>query len=253
MATVKDCLILAAGNGSRIAALSGGAPKPLVCLFGVPLLEHIMLSSQAAGIQNFVIVVGYRADAIRMWLAKRPFTDVSVTVVDNPDYHKANGVSALAAREMLAGPFLLLMADHVFEPKTARALLRQPLADDEVILGVDRNIGRIFDLDDATKVQVEGDNIVAIGKDLVEYNALDTGMFLCGPALFKRLESAKKNDNCSLSDGMRQLGLERRLKAFDVGGGHWQDVDTPEAFAYTESIFERDFSESPVLQRLVHA
>jgi choline kinase len=253
MATVEDCLILAAGNGSRIAALSGSAPKPLVALFGAPLLEHIMLSSQAAGIRNFVIVVGYRAEAIRQWLAQRPLGDVSVTVVENPDYHKANGVSALAAREVLTNPFLLLMADHVFEPKTARALLQQSIEEDEVILGVDRNIGRIFDLDDATKVQVEGDNIVAIGKDLVEYNALDTGMFLCEPGVFARLESAKENGNCSLSDGMRQLGLERKLKAFDVGDGHWQDVDTPEAFAYTESIFERDFSESPVLQRLVHA
>ena len=253
MATVEDCLILAAGNGSRIAALAGGAPKPLVSLFGAPLLEHIMLSSRAAGIRNFVIVVGYRAEAIRQWLAERPLGDVSVTVVENPDYHKANGVSALAAREVLTNPFLLLMADHVFEPKTARALLQQSIEEDEVILGVDRNIGRIFDLDDATKVQVEGDNIVAIGKDLLEYNALDTGMFLCEPGLFARLESVKKNGNCSLSDGMRQLGLERKLKAFDVGDGRWQDVDTPEAFAYTESILERDFSESPVLQRLVHA
>jgi hypothetical protein len=52
---------------------------------------------------------------------------------------------------------------------------------------------------------------------------------------------------------MRRLCRERKLKAFDVGDGHWQDVDTPEAFAYTESIFERDFVESPMLERLVHA
>jgi len=253
MATVNECLILAAGNGSRIASLSGGAPKPLVSLFGAPLLEHILLSSHAAGIDRFVIVVGYRADSIRQWLAERLLGDFSVTVVENPDYHKANGVSALAARELLPNPFLLLMADHVFEPRTARALLRQPLGQDEVILGVDYGINRIFDLEDATKVKVEGKHIVDIGKDLVQYDALDTGMFLCTPALFDRLESAKKNGNCSLSDGMRQLGGERKLKAFDVGDGRWQDVDTPEAFAYTEAIFERDFLESPILQRLVHA
>jgi len=148
---------------------------------------------------------------------------------------------------------LLLMADHIFEPRTARALLRQSLAAGEVILGVDYNIDRIFDLEDATKVKVQGDEIVAIGKGLVDYDALDTGMFLCSPVLFERLESAKKNGNCSLSDGMRELGRARKLKAFDVGDGHWQDVDTPEAFAYTESIFVRDFCESPILKSLVHA
>ena len=253
MAAVKECLILAAGNGSRIASLSGSAPKPLVPLFGAPLLEHIVLSSQAAGIEKFVIVVGYRADALRRWFAELPLGDISVTLVENAEYHKANGVSALAARGLLKIPFLLLMADHIFEPKTAKVLLQQTLGDDEVILGVDYNIDRIFDLEDATKVSVQGEDILDIGKDLVQYNALDTGMFLCGASLFERLESAKKNGDCSLSDGMRRLCQERKLKAFDVGDGRWQDVDTPEAFAYTESIFERDFCESPILKRLVHA
>jgi 1L-myo-inositol 1-phosphate cytidylyltransferase len=253
MANVNECLILAAGNGSRIASLSGNAPKPLVSLFGAPLLEHILLSSLAAGIEKFVIVVGYRADTIRRWIVERPLGGISVTLVENPDYHKANGISALAAKNLLHNPFLLLMADHIFEPRTARALLRQPIEQDEVVLGVDYNIDRIFDLDDATKVKVQGNNIVDIGKDLIDYDALDTGMFLCGPSLFERLESAKTNGNCSLSDGMRRLGQKRKLKAFDVGEGRWQDVDTPQAFAYTESIFDREFPESPVLRRLVHA
>ena len=186
-------------------------------------------------------------------LPNRPLRDISVTLVENADYRKANGVSALAARKWLKNPFLLLMADHIFEPKTAKALLEQTVGADEVILGVDYNIERIFDLEDATKVKAEGDDIVDIGKDLVEYDALDTGMFLCGPGLFERLESARKGGNCSLSDGMRRLCRERKLKAFNVGDGHWQDVDTPEAFAYTESIFERDFVESPILERLAHA
>jgi 1L-myo-inositol 1-phosphate cytidylyltransferase len=253
MNCANQCLILAAGNGSRITSLSGSAPKPLVSLYGAPLLEHILLSAQAAGIEKFVVVVGYRADALRRWFAERPLGDISVALVENPEYHKANGVSALAARQFLKNPFLLLMADHIFEPKTARTLLQQTLRDDEVILGVDYNIDRIFDLEDATKVKIQGDNITDIGKDLVRYDALDTGMFLCGPSLFERLESAKNNGNCSLSDGMRRLCQERKLKAFDVGDGRWQDVDTPEAFAYTETIFERDFGESPILQGLVHA
>ena len=253
MAIVKECLILAAGNGSRIASLSGNAPKPLVCLSGAPLLEHILLSSQAAGIEKFVIVVGYRADAIRRWVVGWRHQGITVTLVENPDYHKANGISVLAARGLLQGPFLLLMADHIFEPKTAKALLRQSLADGEVILGVDYNIHRIFDLEDATKVKIQESDIVAIGKDLVQYDALDTGMFLCSAALFERLESAKINDNCSLSDGMRELAQEGKLRAFDIGDGHWQDVDSPQALAYAELIFDRVFCGEPEAESLVNA
>lgn len=229
--------------------MSGGVPKPLVPLRGVPLLEHVITASQEAGIRKFVIVVGYRADSIRRWFAGRSSDDISVTLVENHDYHKANGVSALAAKNELRNPFLLLMSDHIFEPRTARALLRQPLAEDEVILAVDHNVDRVFDLDDATKVRCEGNHIVDIGKDLARYDALDTGMFLCGPALFNRLESAKKGENCSLSDGMRQLAREQKLRAFDIGDAHWQDVDSPEALAHAESIFDRDFCENPFAER----
>ena len=107
----------------------------------------------------------------------------------------------------------------------------------EVILAVDPKLERMFDLDDATKVRRDGDHIVDIGKEIASYDAFDTGMFLCSPELFDVLESVKKNGNCTLSDGMRLLGQNGRLRAFDVEDASWQDVDTPEALAYAESIF----------------
>jgi choline kinase len=253
MTTVNECLILAAGYGSRIASVSANVPKPLVRLRGIPLLEHVMTSCQEAGITRFVIVVGYRADLIHRWFAERPRDGISVTLIENPEYDKANGVSALAAKDELHNPFLLLMSDHIFEPKTAKGLAHQPLAHDEVILAVDHNADRVFDLDDATKVKCEADHIVDIGKDIARYDALDTGMFLCSPALFHRLESAKRDGNCSLSDGMRQLAREQKLRAFDIGDAHWQDVDSPEALAHAESIFDVDFSENPFAESLVDA
>lgn len=252
MNAVNQCLILAAGYGSRIASVAGGVPKPLVPLCGAPLLEHVITSCREAGITRFVIVVGYRSELIRRWFAERSIEDISVTLIENPDYHKANGVSALAAQGELHSPFLLLMSDHIFEPRTVRALLREPLDHDEVILAVDSKVDRVFDLDDATKVRCQGGHILEIGKDLSSYNALDTGMFLCSPTLFNRLESAKKNGNCSLSDGMRKLAHDRKLRAFDIGDGHWQDVDSPQALAHAEEIFDRDFCQNSV-ESLVHA
>ena len=80
-----------------------------------------------------------------------------------------------------------------------------------------------------------------IGKNLTRYDALDTGMFLCSPSLFNRLEAAKRNGDCSLSDGMRELAREQKLTAFDIGEARWQDVDTPEAFAHADSVFEQNF------------
>jgi choline kinase len=237
MQTAKLALILAAGNGSRIAARSGEGPKPLVILNGKPLLEHVMSRAHRAGIEEFVIVVGYRGEAIKQWYEKHPFPGVHVTWIENPDFRKDNGISVLRAKKVIQENFLLLMADHIFEADTARSLLRQPVGNDEVILAVDHNIGDIFDLDDATKVNLEKDRIIEIGKALQSYNALDTGMFLCSPALFGWLEKAAANGSCSLSDGLRLMAVDGKFRGFDIGKAHWQDVDTPAALDYAQQVF----------------
>lgn len=237
MPTTKLALILAAGNGSRIRSVSGALPKPLVEVNGTPLLEHVLLGAHEAGIERFVIVVGYRADAIRAWVADQHFPGIDIELVENPEYNKANGVSVLTARQAVAEPFLLLMGDHMFEPETAAALLRQRIEPDETILAVDRKLDCIFDMDDATKVRCTGEYIIDIGKEITRYDSVDTGMFLCTPEVFSALEQATTNGNCSLSDGMRLLAANRKLRAFDIGEALWQDVDTPETLAYGSDVF----------------
>ena len=244
MQTAKLALILAAGNGSRIASRSGEGPKPLVTLNGKTLLEHVMSGARDAGIERFVIVVGYRGEAIKEWYASHPLPGVKVAWIENPDFRKDNGISVLCAKKLIHENFLLLMADHVFEAETARSLLGQSLGKDEVILAVDRNIGAIFDIDDATKVRLEHDRIVEIGKMLENYNALDTGMFLCSEAIFGWLEKAAVNGNCSLSDGLRLMAAQGKFKGCDIGDAHWQDVDTPAALDYVTQIFSSAFHNS---------
>ena len=252
MTDTKLALILAAGNGSRIAARAGEGPKPLVQVHGTPLLEHVMTGARDAGIERFVIVVGFRGQMIKEWYETHPISGVEVTWVENPEYHKDNGISVLRASHLIHENFLLLMADHVFEPETASSLLRQPLDGKEVILAVDRNIEGIFDLDDATKVKVDKDRIVEIGKALRQYNALDTGMFLCSPALFSWLEMAAVDGNCSLSDGLRLMAANRKFKAFDIGDAHWQDVDTPAALDYAQQVFSPAIHNCSSVARSTH-
>jgi 1L-myo-inositol 1-phosphate cytidylyltransferase len=245
--TTNVALILAAGNGSRLKNVSGALPKPLVPFNGRPLLEHVLLGARDAGIERFVIVVGYRADAIRSWVANRRFRGIEIQFAENPEYNKSNGMSVLRGGEFIYQNFLLLMSDHVFEPETAAALLRQPVEEDGAILGVDRKLQSIFDMDDATKVRCVGDRIVDIGKELTRYDAVDTGMFLCTPAIFSALEQSMVNGNCSLSDGMRVLAAKRKLHAFDIGEAIWQDVDTPEALTFGTRTFGEPYEPSQVL------
>ncbi len=233
-----DCLIIAAGKGSRL--VDHGEPKPLVTLGGATLIERVMCTVAAGGIRNFCIVTGYLAGEIERFVPASPLlAGLDVRFIRNADWERANGLSVACARASLGDRFLLLMSDHLFDGEILSRLLAEPIADDEVILAVDSRIRNhpTADLEDVTKVRVEGGAIRAIGKTLTEYNAFDTGIFFCTPALFAALDESSRSGDESLSGGVRVLASRGKARVFDIGERVWIDVDDSPAYARAESLF----------------
>jgi CDP-L-myo-inositol myo-inositolphosphotransferase len=211
------------------------SPKPLVRAGGLSLLERAILTMKKAGVAEILIVIGYRGSEIRRWITAKNLP-VSIEWVENPEWQKQNGLSVLAAEGRVEGPFLLAMSDHLLSAETIRRLSHTPIAEGEVILVVDRDVHAVPDLEDATKVLVRGHHVAAIGKDLADYNAIDTGLFLCTPALFATLRRCLVRDDCSLSDGIRKLATQKQVRILDSEGDFWLDVDTPEALRLGERL-----------------
>ena len=46
--------------------------------------------------------------------------------------------------------------------------------------------------------------------------------------MFDYLRRARKDDDCSLADGVRLMAEEGKALAIDIGAAWWQDIDTPE-------------------------
>ena len=158
--------------------------------------------------------------------------------IPNPNWQKQNGISLLTAAGKVSAPFFLVMGDHLFESLILDRLVAG--ADlDRLNLAIDRKLASIFDLGDAMKVQAEGNLIVAIGKSLPNYNAIDTGIFLCPEIMFDYLRRAIKDDDCSLADGVRLMAEEGKALAIDIGDAWWQDVDTPEMLARAQQEVAR--------------
>ncbi|GAA0542242.1 D,D-heptose 1,7-bisphosphate phosphatase [Rhizomicrobium palustre] len=65
MSTVKQAVILAGGRGTRLKSVTGDLPKPLVDVDGKPLLVHQFELLRAQGIEDVLLLTGYRSDAIR--------------------------------------------------------------------------------------------------------------------------------------------------------------------------------------------
>jgi len=228
------CLIIAAGKGSRLQ--QRGDSKPLIPILGIPLIERVIRAALETGADEFYVVTGYQSDQGCDFL-KRLGERLAIRIIllVNDDWEKENGLSVLKARNVLHEPFLLLMADHLFDPHMVCTLTAHTLLDGEVALGVDGDTSNpLVDMEDVTRVKVEDGKIRDIGKGLADFNGFDTGVFLCSPGIFKALEQSREKDGDStLSGAVRVLAAEGCAKAIPASG-FWIDVDDPAAFHRAE-------------------
>jgi len=255
------CLIIAAGKGSRLQ--QRGDSKPLIPILGIPLIERVIRAAMEAGADEFTVVIGYQGEQVHNFLERlADHLAVRITPLLNDDWDKENGLSVLKARDVLHEPFLLLMADHLFDPMLVRELTTLELGDGEIALVVDGNTGNpLIDMEDVTRVRLEDDappkssgkssknnskKIRDIGKGLTDFNGFDTGIFLCSPAIFKALEQNKEKDgDTSLSGAVRILAAEGHAKAVLMDDGFWIDVDDPAAFQKAEQALLKRLRDKP--------
>lgn len=233
-----QCVIVAAGQGTRLREM--GESKPLVHIKGVPLIVRVIERTRSAGIDHFFVVSGYRGEELRKELdAYSAREGVRITHIVNEDWDRANGTSVLKAKPYVDGPFLLTMCDHLVDPEIVRELIAAPAEANAVTLGVDFNIDNpLNDLDDVTRVKCAGGKIEHIGKVIRDFNAIDTGIFLCGPIMFDALEVSHARGDDSISGAMNVLAGWGKAHAFDIQGRAWVDVDDPAAFRKAEEMLE---------------
>jgi choline kinase len=235
------CLIIAAGQGTRLRSIAPS--KPLARVAGLPLIEHVVRRAAAGGASGFVVVTGYEAAPLEHFLADLGERGgFSIETVRNEDWARPNGHSVLAAEPRLKGEFILLMSDHLFDPAVLRDMIAADRGGAALTLAADFAIGNpLLDLDDATKIEVgEGGRILAIGKTLPAYDAVDTGIFIAGPPLIEALRASVAAGGAgSLSEGVQALADTGRAFVHDCGGRWWLDVDDEAAFAKAEAALRR--------------
>jgi choline kinase len=232
-----NALILAAGYGSRIAALA--APKPLVPVAGVCLLEWSVRQAASAGITHAVVVTGHRASEIEARLPGIAYrTGVSLEPCRIADWSRPNGHSVLAGAARIEGNYLLMMADHLFAAGLLRTLVQDMHRTRGASLAIDRDVtGPTIDPDDATWVRCRANGRIAlIGKHLTRYDAVDCGAFIATPALAEAIaEAVGEGAAGSLSEGMQRLADRGLADTVDVTGQWWIDVDDPRMQAMAEA------------------
>ncbi len=226
---LMKAVIVAAGRGSR---LMNERPKTLLPISGSTILEHIIRNLHKAGIDEFIIVLGYRGEMIETYLRQKENFGFKIKTVFNEHWKGGNGLSVYAARQAVQNdPFILSMSDHIVSPNALKRVIESTQKTN--LLLVDPNVERIFDIDDATKVVLEGARIVRIGKELADYNGIDCGIFRLKPDFFAGIEAELEKGEESISGAVRELIRKGDMEAVFMRENEWWiDIDTPQAYAF---------------------
>lgn len=239
--SVREALIIAAGNGCRLNGLSKGLPKPLVSVGGTPILARILRNLERCGICDCKIVVGYQKDQIREFADEFP-TSMTIELIENDNYELANGFSVLAARNALSCRFLLLMGDHLMQRKTLCGIASLDPNSQNCYLAVDSGMAAHIDRREATKVQIADGRINQIGKNIDTFNALDTGLFSCNESIFDALQAVCERGKGTLAEAMQLLASDGKLRSFDIAGNWWIDIDTEQDLHRAQKLLTQDES-----------
>lgn len=236
MRAVSEAVILVAGQGSRLRGADKNCLKPFVPVLGRPLLSYILEAVSCAGIRTVYFVAGYESERVIAEARQLIPPQLTASFIVNRDWQKQNGISLLAAKDHVSAPFLLTMGDHVFEETIFDRLLDN-FEPGLLNIAIDRKLESIVDLDDAMKVQTRGNKVIGIGKNLRNYDAIDTGLFVCPTEIFAYLEQAKSTNggsDCSLANGIELMAGDDKVRGIDIGAARWHDIDTPRVLEHAE-------------------
>ena len=235
--TIDKAVILAAGRGTRMRELTAELPKPMIKVRGKPVLQHIIEGLRDASVRELLLVVGYRADAVRNFFGDGSRCNVAIEYVTQVTQDGTGRVVDLAREFVKDSAFVLAYGDILVDPANYKRLVDMP-DDVEACLTATRGEdvskgGAVFvnERMEVVDIREKSDRCSAISESAVPfYNA---GLYVFRPTIFEFTAKLKPSPRgeYELTDAIRELAQSgKKLKALELTG-EWADVRDPETLA----------------------
>lgn len=238
-------IILAAGMGTRLEAVSGGIPKCMVKVAGVPLINRMMERIEQAGIDDLIIVTGFKAELLEAHVRSLalPLARKAIFVHNDRFADMGNFYSLLVAEEAVAGEsFIKLDGDVLVDRDILPKVLTAP---GPAALAVERRDGMGAE---EMKVRVDASGrIVELNKRmdpalaLGEYIGVDRVDAELGPTVFAKL---RELIDLGETNEYYERAYERLLQTgtpwqvADITGCQWAEIDDAKDLAHANQMLE---------------
>ncbi len=242
MAKIEKAVLLAAGRGIRMRELTVELPKPMIEVRGKPVLQHIVEGLRDAGIREFFIIVGYRADAVQNFFGDGSRYKIAIQYATQVVQDGTGRVVDIARNFAENSAFILSYGDILVNPQNYKSIVDLP-DDIEATITVTRGedvskggaafLNERMELVDLREKSPPGEveRWSAISERAVPfYNA---GIYAFRPSIFEFTAKLKPSPRgeYELTDAIRELAQSgKKVKALELIG-EWADVRDPEILA----------------------
>ncbi|OGY94849.1 MAG: hypothetical protein A2406_04570 [Candidatus Komeilibacteria bacterium RIFOXYC1_FULL_37_11] len=235
-------VIIAGGQGKRLLPYTKDIPKCLVKVNDKAILDYQLEALDFCNIKDIAIVTGFGDKFVREHLKAK---GIKITVIENKNYQNTNNAYGiwLARDYALDSPdgFLLINSDLIFPPTMLKFLIEHSEKDAIIIEPTTEQSS------DMVKVKMEGDNIVAMSKEIPPQ---ETAAEAVGPVKFSHDGGqafmdfigsfiAKGELNHWFFYMLGDFARQRWLAGIKNPGFVWTEIDTPEDLKQAEQIVKR--------------
>ncbi|MGH7752003.1 MAG: sugar phosphate nucleotidyltransferase [Gemmatimonadales bacterium] len=236
--SIRRAVLLAAGRGTRLGAITANYPKPLLEVGGRPLIAHILDGLVAARVEAVTIVTGHFADLLESELGNGKHAGIAIRYVRQERIEGTARALALARQFCGEEPFFFGWGDILVRPENYVRVIGATRFADHVVA-----VNRVDDPATGGAVYIEDGNALERGESarvirLVEKPAAGTSMThwnnagfgVLGPAIWGEIDRLKPSERGEYELPQAIAGLVdggAEVRAVPVAGP-WFDVGTPE-------------------------
>lgn len=231
-----DVLILAGGLGTRLRSAVPDLPKVLAPVSGRPYLHHLLRWMGRFGARRIVLGLGYRADAVRRFLAENNFPDLEIITVVEPEPLGTAGAVRFVRHALTTDPVLVLNGDSFVDADLCALLARHREA---------RALGTLLcaEVDDAARygrVEIDPAGLITgfreKSADRHERATINAGVYVLSARLLDDIAAGSAR---SLEHDIFEQLPPSSLAAL-TGAYPFVDIGTPESLASAGRIFDPD-------------
>lgn len=221
-----QCVLLAAGEGSRMRPLTLETPKPLLRVCGQPILWHIVHALPSL-VDEIIIVIGYKGEMIQEYCGDT-FLGRKVTYVEQANPKGGTADAVFQTRDLITEKFLIMYGDDIHGSRALQEVADLPHGMLAAYSHTPEKFGVLNTAEDGTLISI------VEKPENPPSNLVNIGGFVVTPEIFAFKPGLSVHGEYLLTDSVTSYAEKYPLKV--VVQDQWISIGYPEDISKAEGI-----------------